>query len=43
MLNSRGPDDYLEPPLADFEEKLKSLQDLALFLQRTEPQLRQTP
>ncbi|MFJ4657906.1 Hsp70 family protein [Nocardia sp. NPDC088792] len=37
LLNSRGPEDYLEPPLADFERKLESLDDLVLYLQRVAP------
>ncbi|MVU82250.1 Hsp70 family protein [Nocardia sp. ET3-3] len=37
LLNSRGPEDYLEPPLADFEESLRNLSELVLFLQREEP------
>ncbi|WP_067699286.1 Hsp70 family protein [Nocardia jejuensis] len=37
LLESRGPEDYLEPPLTDFEERLASLGEIVLLLQRTEP------
>jgi molecular chaperone DnaK (HSP70) len=37
LLNSRGPADYLEPPLPDFEETLRQVSDLVLLLQRSEP------
>lgn len=38
LLNSRGPEDYLEPPLTEFERKLESLEDLMLYLERVEPE-----
>ncbi|MFE3194364.1 Hsp70 family protein [Nocardia sp. NPDC059240] len=36
LIESRGPEDYLEPPLADFEESLRDIAALILFLQREE-------
>ncbi|MFF2557360.1 Hsp70 family protein [Nocardia sp. NPDC058058] len=39
LLNSHGPDDYLEPPLGEFEERLDNLDEIILLLQRTEPEL----
>jgi Hsp70 protein len=37
LLNSRGPADYLEPPLTEFEDTLRQVSDLVLLLQRSEP------
>ncbi|WP_067547225.1 Hsp70 family protein [Nocardia crassostreae] len=37
LLNSRGPEDYMEPPLAEFEETLGKLANILLYLQRNEP------
>ncbi len=39
LLDSRGPEDYLEPPLTEFERKLDHLENLVLYLQRVEPEL----
>ncbi|MFF2083977.1 Hsp70 family protein [Nocardia sp. NPDC058176] len=38
LIDSRGPEDYLEPPLTEFERRLDSLDDLVLYLQRVEPE-----
>ncbi len=38
LIDSRGPEDYLEPPLTEFERRLESLDDLVLYLQRVEPE-----
>ncbi|MEU0543524.1 Hsp70 family protein [Nocardia sp. NPDC005978] len=37
LLNSHGPDDYLEPPLSEFERDLRQIDEIILLLQRTEP------
>lgn len=38
LLNSRGPDDYLEPPLSEFEENIDELTGVVLLVQRTDPE-----
>lgn len=38
LFGSGGPGDYLEPPIAHFEENLSQLIDLVATLQRIEPQ-----
>ncbi|MFI6869502.1 Hsp70 family protein [Nocardia sp. NPDC050406] len=37
LLTSRGPDDYLEPPLSEFEETVDELTGVVLLVQRTDP------
>ncbi|MFI9508909.1 Hsp70 family protein [Nocardia sp. NPDC052566] len=37
LLQSKGPEDYMEPPFAEFEENLDELTDLILLLQRDDP------
>jgi actin-like ATPase involved in cell morphogenesis len=34
LLESKGPEDYLEPPLPDFEEHLTELENLILLVER---------
>ncbi|WP_232667084.1 Hsp70 family protein [Pseudonocardia sp. TRM90224] len=38
LVNSRGPADYMEPPLSEFEDTLREVSDLVLLLQRSEPE-----
>ncbi|NNH72228.1 Hsp70 family protein [Nocardia uniformis] len=37
LLSSRGPDDYLEPPLTEFERHVNEIGDVILLIQRTDP------
>ncbi|MEV6773284.1 Hsp70 family protein [Nocardia sp. NPDC051030] len=37
LLESRGPEDYLEPPFEEFERNLGAMNTLILLLQRAEP------
>ncbi|GAB2687194.1 Hsp70 family protein [Nocardia thraciensis] len=42
LVQSKGPDEYLEPPLAEFEQTLTGVTELILLLERSEPSVAQS-